>query len=883
MNHSFDTMAREKVAGETPAPPVLLEDALQHVTSERTISAFERVITTNAPILESLLLQMPTDAIIKLYHTSNFLRTFLRSYPTAWKSLSFRLQFPSGTLPNPPTDPNAPESVTPRQSRPYALDMFLMNVVIPFSGCLKSLELDNTAISGENLTSTVLHTRRETLEHLSVRGCKNVSLKYHIVPFLTMFALQCDIDMEKNTKSSLGMKRLALKSIYAYRCRHHRRRPYLSSSLMRKDADAESTHELVNICHKLGIWTDTAWCTTPAGRCARRSGYVKSRFPHGAGSPEVWVVFDRLWRSKNWIGPTEGESSDPRVRDGKLWENCDTGCYGEALGTGEGIDWGEGKMTPAHLRHSHTQFVKDIRCDNCLEDISERCEHCSVLMHCVGCRKTLCASCAYERPYLHRHPLTSSTNIQSTSLSFWWAPGATHSPGSMQDPVDPLALADPNLPQGPTPDPPELSFHWCCTKPDLSGGGGISIGPRTREVDQVRAVPLPRGQGWEDLEYTVSEWSKTFPKYAYGDPSKPDYSLEAGHLAMMKWLLGPPNRQVSPCPRNLCQVCYDSPQWKVHCKSCSKPLCIEHDLRGLRLRICGYRDLEAEKQTIQNRFAAHLSESPKSGEPFEYDLPLRSRQLLDSASKNFIGDSRQDSLEEENSLESHIGDQSAPDSSFFSNQPSRSYSAPTSNQSSPPSSSSSDYFESPQFDPPRWQGCQSFFCPPADPISGIRDVRGAIRDPRPRCPSYLRECKGCKVYVCADCIYAHPPCKCSYCEENYLCPNCMMDRPRDNQCRRRQEEKARRERKWKKDMQILEGILELKVANELAEFAGEFFDLVERHDNPPSGTLTPFDDIADLFEGEGAATGTSASHFEPDEVDWLLQASHESEASSHTL
>jgi hypothetical protein len=47
------------------------------------------------------------------------------------------------------------------------------------------------------------------------------------------------------------------------------------------------------------------------------------------------------------------------------------------------------------------------------------------------------------------------------------------------------------------------------------------IGIRNGEVDRVRAVPLPRGQGWEDLEYTVSEWSKTFPKYAYGDPSKP--------------------------------------------------------------------------------------------------------------------------------------------------------------------------------------------------------------------------------------------------------------------------------------------------------------------------------------------------------------------------
>lgn len=869
-------MDRVHVAGGDPTSHLaLLENALQPsvVLEEQIISTFERVITTNAPIFESLLLQIPTDTIIKLYHTSNYLRTFLRSYPTAWKSLSFRLPFPSGTLPNPQTnDPSIPEAAPARQSRPYALDMFLMNVVLPFSGCLKSLELDNTAISGENLTSTVLHSRRESLVHLSVRGCKNVSLKYHIVPFLTMFALQRDIDIGHGTSSYPGMKQLALKSLYAYRCRHHRRRPYLSASLMRKDADAESTHELVNICHKLGIWTDTAWCTTPAGRCARRAGYVKSRFPHGAGSPEVWVVFDRLWRSKNWIGPADTETPSSRVCDGKLWENRDTGYYGEALGTGEGIDWGEGKMTPAHLRRSHTQFVDGIRCDNCLDDITERCEHCSVLMHCVGCRKTLCASCAHERPYLYRSlPLSSENKVAPSS--FWWAPGATHSPGSMEDPVD--FLSDLNQPQTTGMDPlPILNFHWCCTKPDLSGGGGISIGPRNREVDQVRAVPLPRGQGWEDLEYTVSEWSKTFPKYAYGDPSKPDYSLQAGHLAMMKWLLGPPNRQVSPCPRNLCQGCYDSPQWKVHCKSCSKPLCIEHDLRGLRLRICGYRDLETEKQTIQTRFAVNLPGSLASSQLLEYDLPFRGPQLHNSTNKSFIDDSRQNSPDEEITPESNA-DQSAL-ISFFSNQPSRSFSAPASDHSSPPSSSSSTFFDSPTFEPLRWQGCQSFFCPPPDPITGIRDVRGTIRDPRPRCPSSLRECTGCKVYVCADCIETHPPCKCSYCEENYLCPNCMTDRPRDSMCHRHQEAQAQqRERKWKKDMQALEAILELKVANELAEFAGEFFGLVEQRDSFHSSSLplgSMDDDIADLFEGDIAAE--TSFQFEPDDIDWFLEESH---------
>ncbi|KAJ5701672.1 hypothetical protein N7488_009220 [Penicillium malachiteum] len=807
-------------------PYQMVENALQNLVLpvERPLSLFERVITTNAPILESLLLQIPTDTILKLYHTSHYLRTFFRSYPTAWKSLSFRLLYPSGTIPSTRIIIPGMSDEPQRQSRPYALDQLLMNVVIPFSGCLKILELDNTAVSGQILISTVLHARRETLEHLSVRGCKNVSLKYHIIPYLTMFGLQYDVDMERNIGSSPTTKRLALKSLYAYRCRHHRRRPYLTASLLRKDSDSEPTHELVTLCHKLGIWTDTAWCTTPAGRCFRRRGYVSMRVPQG--SPEVWVVFDRLWRCKNWIGPVNSSDQHYPTRDGKLWENCDTGCYGEAVGTGEGPDVGEGKMTPAHLRQSHVQFVQDVKCDNCLDDISERCEQCSILMHCVGCRKTLCASCAYERPYLHRGNSATSTGDHSSSNSdaIWWAPGATLSPSSMHDPVsNPMDHQHHNLFNAATPSSsPTLRFHWCCTEPIFSGGGGISIGTPSRDVDQVRAVPLPRGRGWEDLEYTVSEWSKTFPKYAYGDPSKPDYSLETGHLAMMKWLLGPPNRQVSPCPRNLCQDCYDSPQWKVHCKSCSKPLCIEHDLRGLRLGICGYRDLAFEKMTIQNRSAAN---PPSPGDASMehhlagYDLPFRTQRLVDSANSSFIEDPQ-------DGIDDNASDPIIIEPSLFPRSHNRSFSAPPSNHSGS-SSPSSSYFES-SFDTHRWQGCQSFFCP----------QYRAIGDQRQRCPSHLRECKACAVYVCQDCVQANPPCKCSYCEENYLCPNCMKVRARDGTCRRREEEKARRERKWKKDMQVLEGILELKVANEVAEFAGQFFGLIE---HGPDDELGPSD------------------------------------------
>ncbi|KAJ5090923.1 hypothetical protein N7532_009607 [Penicillium argentinense] len=841
--------------GAQPAPQALAKNALQEAVlpRDRVLSTFERTIAFNAPVLESLLLQLPTDAILKLYQTSPYLRTFLPSCPTAWKLLSFRLMSPS--LPQVPahivppgTSEREAENPPQRQSRPYALDQLLMNVLVPFSVCLKSLELDNTAVSGQILVSTVLHARRETLEHVSVRGCKHVSLKYHIIPYLTMFGLQYDVDMEKNIGSSQTTRRLALKSLYTYRCRHHRRRPYLSVSLFRKDSDSEPTHELVNLCHKLGIWTDTAWCTTPAGRCFRRRGYVAMRVPHG--SPEVWVVFDRLWRSKNWIGPVDTESRKTHVRDGKLWETSETGYLGEALGTGDGPEPGEGKMTPAHLRNSHARFVENVKCDNCAEEITERCEQCSILMHCVGCRKTLCASCAYERPYLHRGPSSTSTGNANgnTPESLWWAPGAIFSPSSMQDPIsNPLDTALNGLSHTSS---PALKFHWCCAEPIFSGGGGISIGSANRDVDHVRAVPLPRNQGWEDLEYTVSEWSKTFPKYAYGDPSKPDYSLETGHLAMMKWLLGPPDRKVSPCPRNLCQECYDSPQWKVHCKSCSKPLCIEHDLRGLRLRICGYKDLGIEKENIQKRSAATtLAAGVSTSQSAGFDLPFRTQRLVDSTNSSFINGPQGDAPSDETFVNTPNDDISSR--TFFPRNPTRSFSAPPSNQSGSSSPSSAFSFES-TFEAPRWQGCQSFFCP----------TNRQPGDQRQRCPSYIRECKSCLVYVCQECVQANPPCKCSYCEENYLCPNCMRQSPSDGPCRRREDEKARKERKWKKDMQELESILQLKLANEVAEFVGQFFDSVDYdHNSGPAVTLSVQSDL-----GRPDDITPSASHRPPCEL-----------------
>ncbi|OAX85114.1 hypothetical protein ACJ72_00486 [Emergomyces africanus] len=810
-------------------PPSILADPFpaDHVDevelpAERALSTFERVFSTHSPIFESFLLQAPTDTIFQLYHTSRYLRNLLRSYPTAWQYLSFRLLFQSGTQAR--SASGGPDG-TSAQRQPYALDQLLLQVVLPFSPTLRSLDLDNTAVNGQNLTSTVLNMRRDTLEHLSVRGCKNVSLKYHIIPYLTMFKLQYDAETQQTRGNASPVKRLALKSLYAYRCRHHRRRPYLTSSLLRRDSDSEPTHDFVKLCHKLGIWTDTAWCTTPAARCFRRRGYVSSRSPQG--TREVWVVFDRLWRSKNWIGPISDRDKPPKS-DGRLWEHDETGCFGEALGTVDGPERGEGKTVPTHLRQSHRRFVENITCDECDEQILERCEQCSVLMHCVGCRKTLCASCAFDRHYPQRKPTEGAT-----SEHLWWAPGTAISPCFMQEDLDQNA-GNPNNQATTVLTYPNLKFHWCCTEPAFSGGGGISLGVANREVDRLRATPLPRGQGWEDPELSTNEWLKTFPKDAYGNP--PDHDRPEGHAEMMRWLLGPADYQASICPRNLCQQCYDRPQWKVHCKSCTKPLCMEHDLRGLRLRICGYRDLVMEKTKLTS--APSPTTEHKSGtssrnalsSPADPDQSSTSRTRI---APEYPASSPRFNLAMINVLSTQLSQDSSSTgepglaNTISDNQPTVHHSstiqtpASTSHNHSRSSSPASIYFEASPEVRKKWLGCQSIFCP----------QYRAVGDQRQRCSSVLRECSSCAIHVCQDCIHRNPPCTCSYCHLNYLCPNCYHAKELDGTCRRIEEERIQREEKQKRDLEMIEIAMERNLANEVALYAGQFFLGLTRNRN----------------------------------------------------
>ena len=791
-----------------------------------SLSKFESVLSSNPPILESFLLQVPTKAIFQLYHTSAYLRRFLRTYPTAWRYLSFRLSQPTGLQPTvvPHSDPNT--TTLARLSPNYGVDQLLINIVNPFSTNLTSLELDNTAVSGSILLSTVLNRRRETLEHLSVRGCKNVSLKYHIVDWLKGFWTASDplAPLSASLHPPQEFKNLALKSLYTYRCRHHRRRPYLPSSLYRRDSDSEPTHDVVHLCYKLGIWTDTAWCTTPGARCYRRRGYVTMRVPQDPR--EVWVVYDRLWRSKNWVGAideAEGRATGAnmtRARDGRSWEQNEEASLGEALGTGDrGGIYGEGKFLPMHLRKSHREFVQGIKCHSCSADILERCEQCSVLMHCVGCRKTSCASCAFDRPYLRNRRLPESEDDQHEKI--WWAPGCIVSPCSMQDHDD--------VPVGPGLNPPPtngsltptLKFKWCCTEPVFSGGGGITFGPGvvTRDVERVRASPLSRGRGWEDPEFQTPSLDKSPALAAQSRIPEPRTALgRVQPQETLAELLGT-NRQLSQVPRNLCEECYNSREWKVHCTSCAVPLCLEHDFRGLRTRVCGFKDLRSERDTLRlsqkmrnlriKWMPDEFSHSPDAAtaraeaSEFMNELAMvaerrRTQRLAEGSTRMTILPLHQPTAgRSEVALPisyRHHDRPITPDSNAT---------ATPSRDSSPAPSAGSDVTaeETTKDSPaahgeldahPKWEGCYSFLCP----------QYRAVGDHRRRCTAVTKDCLGCKITVCGQCLEGlEKACTCQGCSATdtttiasadvdntqFWCLNCRWEREQDGRCRKRLE------------------------------------------------------------------------------------------------
>lgn len=737
-------------------------------------SHFEQVVTTCPPVLETLLLHLPTSSIFDLYHTSPTLRRFLKSYPLAWKNLSFRL------LPAPPSSNNVSGFDSPTETsaskRPHALD-FLLRFALPSHVTLTRLDLDNTSVSGTELHTNILNPYRAILQHLSVRGCKDVSIKYHILPFLTS-NLTVPADLVKTP--------LALKSLYVYRCRHHRRRPYLPSSLNRRDSDSHPTHTLIEICHRFGIWTDTAWCPTPGGRCFRRKDYWIGR--SGFGASEVWVPFDRLWRSQNFVGSTDAvpetrgrQLYNPRDGDdgsvGRLWDDHECGYGGEALGTGNASST-DGKELPMHLRKSHNAFVEGFKCDACGDAILERCEQCSVRMHCVACRKTLCHSCAFDKPMRKKRrrnieaaadmtTSTSSLDQQSAALDtgtstrrrrqhrrqdrFWWAPGATRSPNMMNEnsASDDSSSEEDNTPQPDRNDShPRLDMHWCCLKPSFSGGGGIGfIG--TPSGDNVRAAPLPQGHGYEDAAFAPIRQPKESGSTLSSHRGLSAYSTtlipSAADAALFDSLsqLAPPNHNITrphASPRSLCSECYSAPTWRISCKACNTPICIDHDIRQLKVRRCGFRKLDQERNVVQT---IRLKERDEMAVPREardaglhtflakWRPVVAAMEAVDAirrkenkwAPEERDLDSVEDELEELTTPTAMDGEEEITVPVATLRRTKSVPTLPSQPASTPDDDASLHSPSSPRSHYPRWTGCGAYLCP----------YPRALGDPRPRC------------------------------------------------------------------------------------------------------------------------------------------------------
>ncbi|KAF9700312.1 hypothetical protein EKO04_001608 [Ascochyta lentis] len=846
-------------AASTPPPPAL--------------SLLEAVVTAYPPVLESLLAQLPTPALLDLYHTSRHLRLFLRHYPLAWKTLSFRLPQPAVAVGSPGNEtPDARD----RQSKAYSFDALLKQIVAPNGTRLTSLDLCNTAVTGIALVGCVLAPRIDTLQHLSVRGCKNVSIKYHIVPFLEPYTLN---------DAPWIRTHLALKSLYTYRCRHHRRRPYLPSSLIRRDSDSDPTHQLIDICHHLGIWTDTAWCPSPGGRCYRRKDYHAGRA--APQNMEVWVPFDRLWRSSNRIGPVDG-TKRLGPHDGRLWEIAEDGQDGEPLGTDDGPFAGEGKHVPAHARKSHTTFVQDVHCAQCNDVILERCESCSVRMHCMGCRKTLCASCAFNRPIPRKRAKTRHfTNLafgnsmtlggalgqasaSNTSLEdraqedtaeknrFWWAPGATRSPNLMNesahdddDSSDSEDTLNNGLPGPPAHrDPPKLNMHWCCLEPIFSGGGGIAVlgtGLGGRGADKIRAAPLPRIKQYEDPDFSHQ--------------LRPvDYIRELKNNGLYEYVLGEDvdilqylkrdslELQQQTCPRGLCTDCYRSFRWKVSCRACKNPICKEHDFGALKVRKCGYRELHTERDHVR----AHTEPPPRlvipdfnpnrTGEDLERTPTASSQRDAASTADNESESSEGTPMSQSQVLvapvelaaSSSFNLTTAPDpftlTSSLSFVPVSSSRPRSLSASGVRSRNSVSWSNSPRAPPPnsisnppplpcnprhpvQWEGCGAYFCQYPRPVG----------DNRPQCPAMLKECSECAVLVCDQCSALNPSCTCTFCTVNFHCPTCARKPSVHAKCRLEAELKAKRDAELRAKAKLERDRLERGQADELAGAMNEFF------------------------------------------------------------
>ncbi|KAI9834697.1 MAG: hypothetical protein M1826_000100 [Phylliscum demangeonii] len=539
------------------------------------LSRLELVLVYHIPVLESLVRHLPTGSLLGLYQTSRHLRALLNVYSTAWKHLSFRgpgLHVPVGRYDAVGVFEDYYRRQFPEPT-PYVLDALLGSVLQHRLGShLRTIDLDGSGVCWPALQANVLSDPASKVEHFSVRRCLNVSLTFHLYPWLR--------SLHMRPFPSGG---LALKSIYFSGCLHARTSPFPHEQLRRADSEPAILHAFLELCHQSGIWTDMAWCTTPGPRCERRKElYASSTEALGT---KIWIPFDRLWRSNNQVGvqPTAQGRIPTLVRQGCLWEEEDGYC-GEALG-------GEGKMVPAHLRRSYRSFVDGITCSDCGEPIPERCERCSVNLHCQGCRKTLCANCAFDRPSGVYHTQKEAA-ARGLPDRFWWAPLARISPNDITEgevAADGTALLV----------PVHERMTWCCEQTAVKPCGyTVPIAGDHQHWAQakLRAVPLPRGMGFEDLQFVPRGTSGV--DVGRVPAPVPRLPLRARDGPVAGYDPGETRPFVSRIPRVLCAPCHASAGWKIDCSACTRPMCADHVIRTRNFRVCGVPQLLASLDEV---------------------------------------------------------------------------------------------------------------------------------------------------------------------------------------------------------------------------------------------------------------------------------------------
>ncbi|KAL9592558.1 MAG: hypothetical protein Q9179_006592 [Wetmoreana sp. 5 TL-2023] len=362
--------------------------------------------------------------------------------------------------------------------------------------------------------------------------------------------------------------------------------------------------------------------------------------------------------------------------------------------------------------------------------------------------------------------------------------------------------------------PPPILSSWCCLRPQFSVSGSISlIGPGIGPDDgsRIRTAPLPPGQDYEDPEFKRLKQAKSLKDDLSNISTK---TLQEGRDPMLYWLLfGTGAGQLSMCPRNLCTNCSKEEGWKASCRYCQECICFAHDLRGLKTRVCGYRDLSLEDRLMKedmlnvaqealkrkhtqiktmDRITEHLEQHGTLDAQCEHELAL-----ITELPTSDDGDLQESDDKISDGFRLPPGCDTDARTSAFAILPFDP--APFNRTSGPLNTTDS------------WQGCASFVCP---------ELR-SIADQRRKCPAVVLKCVECKVNVCPDCWQKKKPCDCSYCKDNFHCPNCFPTFGLKN-CKKVEEI----ERKWREEDAERRKLAERRerwTPNRIAEHVGDFF------------------------------------------------------------